>query len=234
MATFVAAAWAATHPISVKKLILYGGWARGDELVSGEVRDHIVGLVRSHWGLSSDLLADILMPDASAADRSAYVHYQKQSASAEVAALALDHAYRVDVSEHLEHIKAPTLVLHRREDRAAPLAQGELIARSIPGARIQILEGRNHLAWIGDPGSVVKAVRRFLSLPTRRYPRQPALTGRQQQVAALVADGLTNREIAARLGIDERSAEGHVERIRNRLSFRSRSQIAAWWAASAN
>jgi DNA-binding CsgD family transcriptional regulator len=43
-----------------------------------------------------------------------------------------------------------------------------------------------------------------------------------------VSQGCTNREIAARLGIDERSAEGHVERIRLRLGFRSRAQIAAW------
>ena len=51
-------------------------------------------------------------------------------------------------------------------------------------------------------------------------------------MAALVTEGLTNREIGQRLGIDERSAEGHVERIRIRLGFRSRTQIAAWWVAT--
>ena len=49
-------------------------------------------------------------------------------------------------------------------------------------------------------------------------------------MAALVADGLTNRQIADRLGIEERSAEGHVERIRTRLGVTSRAQVAAWWA----
>jgi DNA-binding CsgD family transcriptional regulator len=58
------------------------------------------------------------------------------------------------------------------------------------------------------------------------------LTHRQRQVAALVADGLTNRQIGQRLGIEERSAEGHVERIRVRLGVRSRAQIAAWWVAT--
>ena len=48
----------------------------------------------------------------------------------------------------------------------------------------------------------------------------------------LVAEGLTNREIALRLGITERSAESHVERIRLRLGFRSRSQVAAWHVAT--
>jgi DNA-binding CsgD family transcriptional regulator len=58
-----------------------------------------------------------------------------------------------------------------------------------------------------------------------------ALTDRQQQVARLVAEGRTNREIAAELTITERSAESHVERIRDRLGFRSRSQLAAWYSA---
>jgi DNA-binding CsgD family transcriptional regulator len=47
----------------------------------------------------------------------------------------------------------------------------------------------------------------------------------------LVSRGLTNREIGEVLGIQERSAEGHVERICLRLGFRSRAQIAAWYSA---
>jgi DNA-binding CsgD family transcriptional regulator/ribosomal protein S11 len=54
------------------------------------------------------------------------------------------------------------------------------------------------------------------------------LTRREREIASLVALGLTNREIAERLFIAERTAEGHVESIRNKLGFRSRTQIAAW------
>ncbi len=56
------------------------------------------------------------------------------------------------------------------------------------------------------------------------------LTRREDEVVRLIADGLTNREIAARLFITERSAEGHVERIRNKLDVRSRTQVAVWAA----
>jgi DNA-binding NarL/FixJ family response regulator len=52
------------------------------------------------------------------------------------------------------------------------------------------------------------------------------------QVAGLVAKGWSNRQIAQELVISERSAESHVERIRTRLGFRSRAQIAAWYVAS--
>jgi DNA-binding CsgD family transcriptional regulator len=54
------------------------------------------------------------------------------------------------------------------------------------------------------------------------------LTGREKQVAALIAEGLTNAQIAARLKIADRTADAHVEHIRNKLGLRSRSQIAVW------
>jgi DNA-binding CsgD family transcriptional regulator len=87
------------------------------------------------------------------------------------------------------------------------------------------------LPYIGDADSLARAIRRFLGLPALRRSTGPALTPRQREVAALIADGLTNRQIAERLYITERSAESHVERIRDRLGFRSRSQIAAWFVA---
>jgi predicted ATPase/DNA-binding CsgD family transcriptional regulator len=59
------------------------------------------------------------------------------------------------------------------------------------------------------------------------------LSRREREVALLVAEGLTNRQVADRLFIAERTAEGHVEQIRNKLGFTSRSQIAAWVAAGA-
>lgn len=54
------------------------------------------------------------------------------------------------------------------------------------------------------------------------------LSQRERDVAALVGAGLTNRQIAQRLFIAERSAEGHLERIRNKLGVHSRVDVAAW------
>jgi non-specific serine/threonine protein kinase len=70
-----------------------------------------------------------------------------------------------------------------------------------------------------------------LKAPTPASPPgapQP-LTKRQLEVARLVASGLTNREIAASLHISERTADGHLEQIRNKLGFSSRVHIAAWY-----
>ncbi|MEV6492074.1 LuxR C-terminal-related transcriptional regulator [Actinoplanes sp. NPDC051633] len=73
--------------------------------------------------------------------------------------------------------------------------------------------------------------------PAGRTPAQrtstdgSGLTKRERQVAALIADGLSNREIAARLVVAQRTAEGHVENILSKLGFTSRAQVAGWLAA---
>lgn len=60
-------------------------------------------------------------------------------------------------------------------------------------------------------------------------PRQ-RVSKRELEVARLVAQGLTNKEIARALFISQRTAEGHVAQICNKLGFSTRSQVAAWAA----
>jgi pimeloyl-ACP methyl ester carboxylesterase/DNA-binding CsgD family transcriptional regulator len=225
-------AWAARHPESVDRLVLYGGWARGADVGAPQVREHVVGLVRGGWGLGADVLTDIFAPDASAGTRAALSTYQREASSPETAAALLELCYRVDVTASLEHVRAPALVVHREQDRAAPLDQARVIAAGIPDAELRVLPGRSHLPYAGDTAALVSTIRTFLGLPEGRGPKPPSLTARQREVAALVADGLTNREIGERLHIDERSAEGHLERIRLRLGVRSRAQVAAWWVGT--
>ncbi len=55
-----------------------------------------------------------------------------------------------------------------------------------------------------------------------------ALTPRELEVADLVARGLTNREIASRLFLSERTAQNHVQHILDKLDLPNRSQIALW------
>jgi pimeloyl-ACP methyl ester carboxylesterase len=226
----VAVAWAAARPDTVRRLVLYGGWARGDDLSPPAVRDHVLGLVEAHWGLGSDVLTDIFSPDADPTTRAGAARYQRACSTAATARALLALSYELDVSDLLDRVRVPTLVVHRTGDRAAPVAQAEALAHGIDGARLVLLPGRSHLPYAGDRDELVRVVRRFLGLRLARR-RVDGLTPRQREVADLVSQGCTNREIATRLGIDERSAEGHVERIRLRLGFRSRAQIAAWYGA---
>ena len=60
----LAVRWAARHPESVSRLVLYGGWVDGDGVAAPAVREHVLGLVEEHWGLASDVLTEIFAPDA--------------------------------------------------------------------------------------------------------------------------------------------------------------------------
>ncbi|WP_406832899.1 alpha/beta fold hydrolase [Pedococcus sp. KACC 23699] len=229
----LAVRWAARHPSSVGRLVLYGGWVHGDRVASPTVRQHVLGLVDSHWGLASDVLTDIFAPEADAGFRAVFARYQRDSASAAMAHQLLAACYAIDVSEDLGRIMARTTVIHRQDDRAVPLSEGQRLAAGIAGATLTVLPGRTHLPFAGDTQSLLGAIRTGLGLPALDpLVAAPALTPRQTQVAQLVSRGWSNRQIAEELVISERSAESHVERIRTRLGFRSRSQVAAWYVAS--
>src|SRR5689334_8625636 len=175
----VAVAWAATHPGTVRRLVLYGGWARGDDVSPPEVRAHVLGLVESHWGLGSDVLTDIFAPDADPATRAELARYQRACSSAATARELLALSYSLDVTEALGRVRAPTLVVHRTGDRAAPVAQARVLAGGIGGAELTLLPGRSHLPYAGDRDELVRVVRRFLGLPVARR-RTDGLTARQR------------------------------------------------------
>jgi DNA-binding CsgD family transcriptional regulator len=83
--------------------------------------------------------------------------------------------------------------------------------------------------WANDHSLIVPA-----DAAAEAAPREPdahsQLTAREREIAALVANGLSNKQIAEKLVISERTAEGHVQRILSKLGFRSRSEIASWQA----
>jgi predicted ATPase/DNA-binding CsgD family transcriptional regulator len=64
--------------------------------------------------------------------------------------------------------------------------------------------------------------------PTSGTRAPTELTARERQIAGLVAQGLSNKDIASKLVISQRTAETHVEHILTKLGFTSRAQIAAW------
>jgi predicted ATPase/DNA-binding CsgD family transcriptional regulator len=99
-------------------------------------------------------------------------------------------------------------------------------------ARARAALGQRDLAAASRQGrhsTVEAAIASVLDEPLPPAP-SPAglLTLREREVAALVADGLSNRAIAARLVISQRTVDGHVERILAKLGFTSRAQVAAW------
>lgn len=65
-------------------------------------------------------------------------------------------------------------------------------------------------------------------MQSRPYPRQRNRSAREREVAQLVARGLSNRDIADKLVLTERTVESHPTHIFVKLELRSRSQLTAW------
>ena len=79
--------------------------------------------------------------------------------------------------------------------------------------------------------AIVYALEEKHSARTRQSSVQESLTRRELEIAALVAEGLSNKQIAARLVIGQRTAETHIENIMNKLGVNTRAQVAAWAVA---
>lgn len=228
----VAAAYASEHPERVNRLLLYGSYSRGTDIASSAERELLVSIVERQWGLGARVLADVFLPNSNAAERAAFARFQRRSATAETAARALRAVYEMDSTVYLARVRVPTLVLHRRADRAIPFVLGRQVADTVPGATFVALHGEDHFPWLGDTVPVVDAMERFLDgLPSRppgdRH-RAAGLTEREREVLDLVADGLTDGQIAERLHLSAHTVHRHVANARTRLGVPTRAAAAAW------
>ena len=157
-----AAAFAAKHPERVRSIAVFGTFAHGEEIAPPPLREALVATVNAHWGVGSRLLADVWLPDTDPGMRERFAELQRAAAPAEFAAAMLDAIYATDVRGLLPKVDTPALVLHRRNDRAMPFAQGREVADLLPQARLVALEGNLHPPWLGDSGAVLAALGPFL------------------------------------------------------------------------
>ena len=228
-----AIAFAARFPERVERLMLFGSYADGPAISAPSVREAIVAAVRSHWGIGSRLLSDIFLGEASSSEQQGFARFQRSAASADTAARLLEQVYRNDVRDRLPLVKAPTVVVHRRDDRAIPYRLGREVAAGIAGATLVPLEGSAHFPWVGDADSVVRALRAVLTAdgaPERAAEAGPAatlLSRREREVLGLVAAGLNDREIAEQLVLSPHTVHRHVANIRHKLGRGSRTAAVA-------
>ncbi|HVS62689.1 MAG TPA: alpha/beta fold hydrolase [Thermoanaerobaculia bacterium] len=170
----VSAAYAVRHPDRVKKMVLYGGysrgWAKRGNRAEMEERRALLTLVRHGWGMRSrefrDLWTRNFIPEGTAEQQEWWSELQKVSTSAENAAAILESFGNIDVRDLLPKVAVPTLVIHSRNERVAPLEQGEELARLIPGSCFVVLESSNHLVLEHEPAwpVFVRAVGDFLGI----------------------------------------------------------------------
>lgn len=232
-----AIAFAAAHPGRVLGLVLYGTSYRGPRPGLLDRYRSIVG----HWGEGGllELVAPSLVGPVS---RDAAGALERAAASPGMAAALIESMGRADVRDLLATLQMPTLVVHREQD-IIPLADARVVAKTIPGALLRVVPGRDHLPWAGDWEPVIQALTGFIddvaapvtasakgtraSVPRTHHVGWPALTEGEWRVVALAAQGHTNAEIADRLFLSRYTVETHLKHVFAKLGLRSRAELAA-------
>lgn len=121
------------------------------------------------------------------------------------------------------------------EQARAQATLAQALAESDPGAALaEARQAAEIFAWLGASADLDRACVLLRSLGSRPYrvPRaEGLLTGREHEVLCLVADGLSNPQIAERLFLSRKTVAHHVSNVLAKLGLRNRAEAAAWLVA---
>ncbi|NNN33908.1 tetratricopeptide repeat protein [Streptomyces sp. S3(2020)] len=190
------------------RILAFAEWSRGDQVSARTHARECLRLKRAVGdvfgiGITLELLAAV----------------HARSGEGRPAAVLLGAARRIWRDAHVALDRTPSHGPVRDEAEAAARA---LLGDAFGPAHREGLEL--------DPDDAVGYALGERTSSARRVPDSP-LTRREAEVAELLGQGLTNQQIADRLVVAVRTAEGHVERILSKLGFTSRSQVAVWTAS---
>jgi non-specific serine/threonine protein kinase len=187
------------------RILAFAEWAKGDQTAAGAHARECLRLKRVvgdvfGTGMTLELLAAV----------------HARNGEGRPAAVLLGAAKRIWQDAHVALDRTPSHgpVRTEAEEGARALLGGEFRSAYREGLELTL----DH-AVAYALGERESAARPVLDSP---------LTRRETEVAELIAEGLTNQQIADRLVVALRTAEGHVERILSKLGFTSRSQVAVW------
>ncbi len=229
----VAIAYAVRHPQRVTQLVLHGGYARGRLVRSAspaqrDEAETMARLAELGWGKADPSFRQFFttqfIPGGTPEQHQWFNEMERLSTSPANAAYFMREFNAIDVTGLLAQVSCPTLVLHSRHDVRVPFEEGRLIAAGIADARFVPIESGNHLLLAHEPGWQVwlDAVRAFLA--QRGKGAFAALTPRQVELLELLAQGRDNAQIAAVLGLSEKTVRNQVSAIFDRLGVPNRAQ----------
>jgi pimeloyl-ACP methyl ester carboxylesterase/DNA-binding CsgD family transcriptional regulator len=241
--------FAADHPDRTSALVVVGSTARvakdDDYDLGMEIgdADAWIGRAVAGWGTGASVEVDGPSMAGDARYRAWAARLERHTVSpagfAETVRASLDY----DVRPLLGSIRAPTLVVHRRDDQAVPVDNGRYLAEHIPDAAFVDLEGVEHTYFLGDQAAILDAIRAFIDASVaqgtirtavRRAERKSAyghgwaaLTPGEREVATLVSQGMTNAGVAERLRVSPFTVDGRLRRVFAKLGVSTRVELTA-------
>jgi pimeloyl-ACP methyl ester carboxylesterase/DNA-binding CsgD family transcriptional regulator len=234
----LALAFAAAHPTRVRKLVCYGGAARGRfrRGVTPAQRDDlntVLTMLSGHddrpgYGfVFRRTFYEQFVPDASLALLEALDRIIVARFSGTVARDYAADLFDLDQSAIAAQLQVPTLVLHAKRDRFCPFDEGQRMAALIPDAKLVAIDSDHSLPLASDADWLPSARLIDEFLCPDAGPPMNALTRRQVEVLKLVALGRTDKQIARALDLSHRTVEMHVARALAALGCHTRAEAVA-------
>ncbi|MEP6739232.1 MAG: alpha/beta fold hydrolase [Caldimonas sp.] len=227
--------YAARHPERVSHLVLCGAFARGPLRRSPtpqqvEATEAMIKLVELGWGQSNpaflQMFTSQFFPEATLAQAHSFNEIQRHATSPRIAARLVRAFAELDVSAELARVRAPTLVFHSRGDNRVPFDEGRFIATSIAGAHFEPLDSNSHVPLPGEPAfeRMIDAMAALVPPASKEGALFANLTRREREVLDLIARGLDNAQIAARLDLAEKTVRNHITAVFDKIAVENRSQ----------
>jgi class 3 adenylate cyclase len=193
--------FAATYPGRTSALVLWGAMARSTAAPDypwapekEAVEESQAELVGPMWGQGAtiDVFSPTLADDPRA--REFQARFERQAASPMRVQQLNQMFLDTDVRGALPLVQAPTLVLHRRQDRAVNYRAARWLAEQIEGSRYAEFEGEDHFPWVGDSDAVLVAIEEFLT------GVRPAPASQRVLATVLFTDIVDSTRLAGELG----------------------------------
>ena len=237
----VGIAYAARHPERVSRIVLYGsyavGWRHRADPEFRRLEEALLQLMADGWGRDNpafrQVFTSLFLPDGTSEQAQWFNDLQRETTSPHIAVRLEKEFGRIDVSDLLDRVRCPVLVVHAEDDQVIPFESGRRMAAALPDARFVALDGHNHVLLEEEPAweRFLAEVRAFLGVaeePEGEEGAGPAflerLTGREREVLELVAAGRSNPEIADALSIATKTVKNHVSRIYRKMGVGSRAE----------
>jgi len=154
----------------IRRLVLIGTSAGGDAshgLDAQAIQPLLDAMAAFDGELAMRVSWEASVSPAFAGDAAAYAEWSKVATAAPFSLATLGHQYTAalghDASDRLNALQAPTVVVHGTRDALIPFGDARRLARLIPGARLELIEGAGHLVFWEQPDRVAGIVREHLA-----------------------------------------------------------------------
>jgi pimeloyl-ACP methyl ester carboxylesterase/DNA-binding CsgD family transcriptional regulator len=230
-----AIAYAARHPERVSHLVLWHSYAKTSDVKNISRVEAARSLIRKDWNMYTELEGYRVSGWAGGRAARWYTNFIKQSVTPEGLVAAHESISRVDVSDILPLVRAPTLVMARRASEVLPIDVARDLTAAIPNARLVPFEGTGVIPFPDVMEKFVAAIDRFLlETPASPAPSAPAdvsssvLTPRETEVLRLIAAGRSSSEISAELTLSIRTVGRHITNLYAKIGARTRADATAY------